>query len=664
MSRRNHRSLSPSRIALLGLLAVCAVAVFLRLYRFDSIPPGFCVDEGVNALDTLDLLAGKFQIFFSDHFGREPLFIYLMAASIRLLGRTAVAVRLPSALVGIATIPLYYWCVTQIFYRRSDRRALALLCAALMAVSFWHLMPSRFGMRAITLPLLTVLAFGLFWRALRTERKADFAWAGVALGASQYTYLASRFLPVVIGVFSLGWLLWERREESQKPQRTHRALAVNRGMLANLAVVALAALLVFAPLAIHFSQVPQDFVARAETVSIFTMRGDTSLLKAFLTSAWKHLAMFGIHGDDNVRYNLPGRPVFGPIGFALTLGGLILAAWRFRQREYGFLLVWLPTMLLPGILTATEIPNSLRTLGTLPVALIFPALALGEAYSALSKHRPRLRWIAVAAAVALAVGTGCLTFRDYFLRWAPREDVYISFGGDYLDMARTLQAHPEEPVVISTAYYRHPTLRFLLGEKRALRQFDGRYVLVQVPPDEQPVATLFAQSSLPPTEIVSRFLPDKLRLQAERGFSVYNLSEPWPMDHEVDYLLDDQIRLTGYTLFADSQDQPWLVLRWEVQRGVREEAEQYRLYDVFVHVLDEQGQRVAQGDQPLWYPMVEWAPGDQILSWHQIRPAKLAAGSYTIGVGLSFPSGRLSVAGQADGMAPLGPVDWPPEPGP
>jgi 4-amino-4-deoxy-L-arabinose transferase-like glycosyltransferase len=649
---------------LLGLIAICAVALFLRLYRFDSVPPGICVDEGVNALDTLDLLAGRFQLFFSNHFGREPLSIYLMAASIRLLGRTAVAVRLPSALFGIATIPLYYWCVMQIFYRRSDRRALALLCAALMAVSFWHLMPSRFGMRAITLPLLTVLAFGLFWRALRTERKANFAWAGVALGASQYTYLASRFLPVVIVLFSLGWLLWERQEQSQKQQRTRAALAINRGMLANLAVAALASLLVFAPLAVHFIQVPQDFVARAETVSIFTMRGDTSLLKAFLTSAWKHLAMFGIHGDDNVRYNLPGRPVFGPVGFALALVGLALAAWRFRQREYGFLLVWLPIMLLPGILTATEIPNSLRTLGTLPVAYIFPALALAEGYGFLGKHRPRLRWVAAAAAVALVMGSACLTYRDYFLRWAPREDVYVSFGGDYLAMAQYLQAHPEETPVISTAYYRHPTLRFFAGDDRARRQFDGRYVLVQIPADEQPAATLFAESSLPPAEIASRYLPERWRLLQERGFAVYRLSEPWPMDHEVDYLLDDQIRLTGYALFADSEGKPWLVLRWEVLRGVQQEPERYRMYDVFVHVFDEAGERVAQGDQPLWYPMVEWAPGDQILSWHQIRPDLPAAGTYRIGVGLSFPSGRLRVAGQTEGMAPLGSFDWPSGPSP
>ncbi len=648
---------------LLGLFAICAVALFLRLYRFDSVPPGICVDEGVNALDTLDLLAGKFQVFFSDHFGREPLFIYLMAASIRLLGHTPVAVRLPSALVGVATIPLYYWCVTQVFYRRSDRRGLALLCAALMAVSFWHVMPSRFGMRAITLPLLTVLAFGLFWRALRTGRKADFCWAGVALGASQYTYLASRFLPVVIAVFALGWLLWHRREAGKQPQRGPASLSIDRAMLVNLAVAAFAALLVFAPLAIHFIQVPHDFVARAETVSIFTMRGDTSLLKAFLTSAWKHLAMFGIHGDDNVRYNLPGRPVFGPVGFALALVGLALAAWRFRRPEYGFLLVWLPTMLLPGILTATEIPNSLRTLGTLPVAYIFPAIALGEGYSFLSKHRPRLRWVAVAAAVVLVVGSACLTYRDYFLRWAPREDVYISFGGDYLDMARYLQTSPEETVVVSTAYYQHPTLRFLVGEP-ILRQFNGKYSLVEIPPEEQPVDTLFPVSSLPPAEIVSRYLPGSWFLLGEHGFSVYRLSEPWAMDHDGDYLLDDQIRLTGYSLFADSEGKPWLVLRWEVLRGVQQEPERYRMYDVFVHVFDEAGERVAHGDQPLWYPMVEWAPGDQILSWHQIRPDLPAAGTYRIGVGLSFPSGRLNVAGQTEGIAPLGSFDWPLEPNP
>ena len=94
------------------LLLILLLAAFLRIWQLDSLPPGLYHDEAYNGLDALSLSEGKlfpqfyegwelyqqdahadnpavesrWPPFFEGNYGREPLHIYLMAASIRLFG--------------------------------------------------------------------------------------------------------------------------------------------------------------------------------------------------------------------------------------------------------------------------------------------------------------------------------------------------------------------------------------------------------------------------------------------------------------------------------------------------------------------------------------------------------------------------------------------------
>ena len=70
---------------------IAAIAIFLRVYAIDRLPPGLFGDEAVEGLDALDVLAGNFAIRFQAHLGREPLFVYLVALSYRAFGVTPLA---------------------------------------------------------------------------------------------------------------------------------------------------------------------------------------------------------------------------------------------------------------------------------------------------------------------------------------------------------------------------------------------------------------------------------------------------------------------------------------------------------------------------------------------------------------------------------------------
>lgn len=65
-------------------------------------------------------------------------------------------------------------------------------------------------------------------------------------------------------------------------------------------------------------------------------------------------------------------------------------------------------------------------------------------------------------------------------------------------------------------------------------------------------------------------------------------------------------------------------------------------YTVFVHLFDEAGNKVAQGDAPPragYWPTSRWRPGESVSSSHVVElPSELPAGRYRLGIGLYDPT--------------------------
>jgi hypothetical protein len=92
----------------LGLITLLAAA--LRFTQLADVPPGLHYDEGFKGVMARTLLqGGPPQLFFASNMGEEPLAIYLVAASLDLVGQEPWAIRLPSALIGTLTVPLAWW---------------------------------------------------------------------------------------------------------------------------------------------------------------------------------------------------------------------------------------------------------------------------------------------------------------------------------------------------------------------------------------------------------------------------------------------------------------------------------------------------------------------------------------------------------------------------
>jgi len=204
------------------LALILGAGLWLRLYRIDVLPPGLNNDEGINAIEANEIAQGKpFATFTKRGLNRETMFHYLAALSYRnpglglnilrampaVFGLNARYIRDPLAdlifplrvvaiAAGTLTILALYLFVKEHFGPRA-----ALLAALFMAVSPWHLLYSRVGLRVILGPPFALLTVGLFLRALRRGTwPHHLAW-GIAAGLGCWTYTSFRAIPMALVAF-------------------------------------------------------------------------------------------------------------------------------------------------------------------------------------------------------------------------------------------------------------------------------------------------------------------------------------------------------------------------------------------------------------------------------------------------------------------------------
>ncbi len=367
-------------------IIVLAIAAFFRLHLIQDLPNGLFPDEAANGMDAQMILKGHHTPFFERGNGREALYHYLLAVSIKLLGVSVFGVHLVSAIIGILTVLATFFMVKVLFGLRP-----AFLASFFLATSYWHVTLSRVGFRSILAPLFLTCFFlflALTIKEKNTKKKYWYAaLAGIFLGGGFYTYLVFR---VIIGI--LGLMLLSIFIINLKKVKKFQWL---KSFWPQAGIMLLVALIVLTPLIIYFFQHPKLFLFRAGHVSIFNPdlnHGD--ILSTFLDVLKKTCLSFFTMGDDNWRHNVSGFAFLNPlvasffgIGFLFIISRLIklkilffknrekfLASVNFENLAYFTLLLWFVLMLVPEVLTAEGIPHGLRLIGVIPAIFVIAAL--------------------------------------------------------------------------------------------------------------------------------------------------------------------------------------------------------------------------------------------------------------------------------------------------
>jgi len=665
------RATAAEKLALIFLLIVAA---FLRLYWLSDVPPGIHDDEVINAqiVDRVRMGA-PCAIFYTAGEGREGLYHLLLIASRTLTARVPHWYRLPS--VGCSMLTVF---LVQRLSRRWFGPWAALVAMGGLSVGFWSVFLGREALRVVTLPPIAAGLLLAFWRGLERpvgDRRAIawFALAGVLLGLSQYTYLAARVLPLFVVLFAVYLACFHRAR-----WRAHW-----RGLVLMLVLGALIAAPLAAYLEMHWGE--QERIGRLGEPLQALLAGDP---RPVLHSTAATLGMFVWRGDPQPHYNVPGRPVFGPAGGTLFVIGVAIMLFGLRRPASACCLIWTVVLLLPGMLTQPA-PHFVRTAGTLVTAFVFPGVAVQWMRERL-RHLPtyargwRVRQnapvlLAAALVALLGVNSG-LTFRDYFHRWAALDDVRNYRHADLADASRYLdQEEDVTPVAVCTPFLNEGHF-FWRSDRQALpyllnrRDLDIGWYNCQdaqlFPRGGQAARYLFGDDAG-----FAPFVPiewnGQARFVAAPGNSRLLRAE---VVDQLEAYLDQLTPAASGALPAASPQtfggtMAFLGYRVEtttpVPAGDLEILTAWRVlatppYDlaIFVHLLDDAGDLVGQGDA-LSALSDTFHPGDVFVQRHIIAlPEGLLPGDYRLLAGLYVRGGeRLPLdAGEGDSLT-LGAVE-------
>lgn len=381
------------------LLIILFIASVLRLYQLGAVPVSPDWDEaalGYNAYSIIqtgkDEYGKSFPVVLQSFADYKPaLYVYLAIPTIATFGLNTFAVRLPSALFGIATVFATYLLVYELFKRKD----LALLSAFLLAISPWHIQFSRVAFEANIGVALNVFALVLFFKGLKKPYLLSFSAAIFSL--SFYIYQSQK---VFTPLFVLMLILVYRKE----------LFAVTKKYLIAAFLVGFFVALPMLSLIITDKQT----LARAKGVSILSVATPYSktemqkylqdkenhnyfgaiLHQRYLVGAKEIVSGYLAHYNlkwlfitgDLERHHAPGMGLLYLWELPFLLIGLyILMFGYFPIKTKIFLFLWFFLVPVPASITF-DVPHAVRTLNFLPTFQIITALGLITAYLAVKKN--------------------------------------------------------------------------------------------------------------------------------------------------------------------------------------------------------------------------------------------------------------------------------------
>jgi hypothetical protein len=394
------RGPTPARLAiqpldLLTVTALAGMALAVRLPDLEHVPHILRGDEGAVGRSGLEFLEGLWDnVLVTGWYSFASLYFWIDSLSQRVLGNTATAIRVVSALAGSgAVIATYAWA------RSMFGRQTAFLAAATLAWLDLHVLFSRIGLNNIVDTFTLTVSMAALWAAWKTGDRRAYILLGLAVGFSPFFYASGRLVPVLV----ILTMLYLRRRTSDRPGT------------AELAIVVLVALSVCLPLLLFWLRYPEAWSAPLTRVAL-TLQGRVT--PAIVAQQAGRTAQ-GIVWMPMIGFYDPGAPMLMPAQAVLFLGGLVLCGARWRDPRSVALLLGLAGTIASGALSR-DAPTSQRLLFATPYCAILCALPLSEVGAIARRRFPTFAWHTSAAIIILTLVLGALSVNRLLFQALPR----------------------------------------------------------------------------------------------------------------------------------------------------------------------------------------------------------------------------------------------------
>ena len=432
------------------LIGILIIATFLRFYHLTTIPAGLYPDEAMNGNNATEVAeTGHFQPFYPEDNGREGLYVNILAFTLKVTPVAAATqpwiVRLPAAIAGVLTVWGLYLLIAELLGDGAG-----LFAAFLLTTSFWGIIFSRIGFRAILAPLFLIWALWLLTKAFRTGRKegdpaTTAGWwytiaAGIVYGAGFYTYIAYRDTPILFLLFMPFFL---RKSDFWK----------------KIFLFLIVTFIVAAPIGWYFVTHSGSFFGRTTEIAVTSSSNPVGV---FAVNVAKELSMFNWHGDYNWRQNVSGAPelpwpvgVLFLIGIAVSIVSLA-KSWYVRRKEVSsddsadmfppFVLLltatWFALGILPAAASDEGIPHALRSILALAPSLVFATIGGIWIWRFMEEHLHWRNEIKRSILITFLIIVAILGYTEYFFTWAENPNVPGAFNENYVLIGNAINALP------------------------------------------------------------------------------------------------------------------------------------------------------------------------------------------------------------------------------
>ncbi|NLG06574.1 MAG: hypothetical protein GX559_02655 [Candidatus Pacebacteria bacterium] len=421
----NKQNLTRLLFALILLLAS-----FLRIYRLGEVPKGLQADEAsflINSSAILETLKDEdgqsLPIQLNSLIDPKPaLYSYLQVPFLAIFGKNIFASRLPSALIGVVSIVLFYYLVKEL---SNNNKRLALLAMLLLSISPWHIVNSRATEEVILGFMLLVANLILLLKITRSTKTQPTHYFLFFLTAilGMYSYHSNKI--ILFGFYSIYFLLNVLRKNSKRLKKTYLILLAL--IFLSFILTLSSALTRFSAIGVLNNDLPKALIFQFTTKS--TGQTPLLLLRGFYNKPFfyfryffeNYLAHFNLNylfitGGATRRFIVLEHGLFYFFEIILFFFGL---ARLIKYKKYAnlipFVLILLVLAPIPAALTTEEIPSSIRSFNLiLPLSLII-ALGLEYIFHILKNLKRKWNFLFAAITVLLYVWSLAYFIQQYFI---------------------------------------------------------------------------------------------------------------------------------------------------------------------------------------------------------------------------------------------------------
>lgn len=200
------------------ILILASILIFFNLGVNHLIPWDEAIYAKVakNMVENNNYLVLHWNSLATGWFEKPPLYMWITTGFMKVLGFTALAARIPSAIFGVLTVVLVF-----VFANKLFNKTAAFISSLSILTTVHFLYYSRASMLDVTATFFITLALYLYWCAKSRDKRITWILSGLVIGLAAMTKGFVGLLPfLVIGLYEIYLFVFEK-------QRLNKRLVLN-----------------------------------------------------------------------------------------------------------------------------------------------------------------------------------------------------------------------------------------------------------------------------------------------------------------------------------------------------------------------------------------------------------------------------------------------------